>query len=381
MKKLFLILALCSVFAITACGSSKKTNDDTDSGEAQNDEDVADTEQTDDNDSQPVDNDTTPEQPDDADSTDDSYTTPEQNDEDSTDDSYTTTEQNDEDSTDDLSDEEPDGDTAPDEDFTLDEEVTEVPDDQVNTPDADCVFGTFVEFCDGNTAVRCLEGKVSHENCADKTCMTTNGLHCGRMEGKNVAGCHESCETPKKNVVCEKSDVVSDYKAGGTLSADLCLETSKGKLSFKFTEQCDTPCNEDGTDFVKLNKVPDDQDNTKGAECDYGTFVQFCEGNTMVECYNKQVSRTNCNKKTCLTTIDVYGDEDAGRNYTYCYESCEKPADLDSKWCLGYESSDAELINNDYCLETSAGYLEFWNVPTEYCENGCAEDGKTCKTE
>lgn len=367
MKKLFLILALCTVFAITACGSSKKTNNDDDSGEAQNDEDVADTEQTDgiepsdDSDSQPVDTDTTPEQPDDADSDSDQ-------------------EPDDADSTDDSNDEEPDGDTVPEEDFTLDEEVTAVPDDQVNTPDAGCVFGTFVEFCDGNTAVRCLEGKVSHENCADKTCMTTNGLHCGRMEGKNVAGCHESCETPKKNVVCEKSDVVSDYKAGGTLSADLCLETSKGKLAFKFTEQCDTPCNEDGTDFVKLNKVPDDQDNTKGAECDYGTFVQFCEGNTMVECYNKQVSRTNCNKKTCLTTIDVYGDEDAGRNYTYCYESCEKPADLDSKWCLGYESSDAELINNDYCLETSAGYFEFWNVPVEYCENGC-EDDKTCKTE
>ena len=216
MKKLFLILALCTVFAITACGSSKKTNNDDDSGEAQNDEDVADTEQTDgiepsdDSDSQPVDTDTTPEQPDDADSDSDQET-------------------DDADSTDDLSDEEPEGDTVPEEDFTLDEEVTAVPDDQVNTPDASCVFGTFVEFCDGNTAVRCLEGKVHHENCADKTCMTTNGLHCGRMEGKNVAGCHESCETPKKDVVCKKSDVVSDYKAGGTLSADLCLETSKGK--------------------------------------------------------------------------------------------------------------------------------------------------------
>ena len=365
MKKLFLILALCTVFAITACGSSKKTNDNTDSGEAQNDSDVADTEQADDNDSQPVDTDTTPEQPDDADSADS------QSDEDT----------DTADSTDDSNDEEPEGDTVPDEDFTLDEEVTEVPGDQVNTTDADCVFGTFVEFCDGNSAVRCIEGKVSHENCADKTCMTTNGLHCGRMEGKNIAGCHESCETPKKEVSCKKSDVVSDYKAGGTLSADLCLETSKGKLSFKFTEQCDTPCNEEGTDFVKLNKVPDDQDNTNGAECDYETFIQFCEGNTMVECYNKKVSRTNCNKKTCLTTIDVYGDEDAGKNYTDCYESCEEPADLDEKYCIFNMDLNIAIINNDYCLETSAGYLEFWNVPTEYCENGCAEDGETCKTE
>ena len=378
MKKLFLILALCTVFAITACGSSKKTNDNTDSGEAQNDEDVADTEQTDD--IEPADSDSTDPNSDNDMSNTDIPTSDDDNGS-SNDSDSDSKPVDDADSTDDSNDEEPDGDTVPDEDFTLDEEVTAVPDDQVNTPDAGCVFGTFVEFCDGNTAVRCLEGKVSHENCADKTCMTTKGLHCGRMEGKNVAGCHESCETPKKNVVCEKSDVVSDYKAGGTLSADLCLETSKGKLSFKFTEQCDTPCNEDGTDFVKLNKVPDDQDNTKGAECDYGTFVQFCEGNTMVECYNKQVSRTNCNKKTCLATIDVYGDEDAGRNYTYCYESCEKPADLDEKYCIFNMDLNIAIINNDYCLETSAGYLEFWNVPTEYCENGCAEDGKTCKTE
>ncbi len=367
MKKFFLILALCTVFAITACGSSKKTNNDDDSGEAQNDEDVADTEQTDaiepsdDSDSQPVDTDTTPEQPDDADSDSDQ-------------------EPDDADPTDDSNDEKPEGDTLPEEDFTLDEEVIAVPDDQVNNPDADCVFGTFVEFCDGNTAVRCLEGKVSHENCADKTCMTTNGLHCGRMEGKNVAGCHESCETPKKDVVCKKSDVVSDYKAGGTLSADLCLETSKGKLSFKFTEQCDTPCNEEGTDFIKLNKVPDDQDNTFLAECDYETFVEFCDGNTAVYCEGT-VSRTNCSGKTCMTTIGVYGEEYEGKNYAYCMNSCEGPADLDEKSCIFNMDLNIAIINNDYCLETSAGYLEFWNVPTEYCENGCAEDGETCKTE
>ena len=82
-----------------------------------------------------------------------------------------------------------------------------------------------------------------------------------------------------------------------------------------------------------------------------------------------------------MTTIGVYGEEYEGKNYAYCMNSCEEPADLDEKTCIFNMDLNIAIINNDYCLETSAGYLEFWNVPTEYCENGCAEDGKTCKTE
>ena len=137
--------------------------DDSDSEEPETDEDIVDTDPTEPTNptTDPTpdeDADTSETEPDeDADSTpvsDDDIDTPEPNDEDTdstpvSDEDSDIPEQNDEDSTDDLSDEEPDGDTAPNEDFTLDEEVTAVPDDQVNTPDADCVFGTFVEFCDG----------------------------------------------------------------------------------------------------------------------------------------------------------------------------------------------------------------------------------------
>ena len=402
MKKFLVVLTLfTALIFVVSCGDEVIKVSKDGSGESQTDEDAADTsadtgdttpDESNTGDSQPDENaDTTDSgdsQPDgDADTTDSGDTTPDK-DTDTTD-SGDSQPDGDADTTDSGNDS---GDSQPDEDAdTYEKEEYEktipVPEDQNNEYGAPCDPGTFVEFCDEstNSVIYCdEEGKVNYDECEEAKCMTTIGIYGGEWKNKNYASCYETCETLKQNTECIDSDPIKDYRAGGIFIKDFCLKTSKGNLEFYISEQCDTPCNEEKTACIELYKVPENQNNEKDAPCDPGTFVEFCDGDTVVYCGSGNVVRAVC-PKHCLTTVGLY-DENKGMNTSNCYSSCEEPGPSDSSTTIckektyyyGDSSFKMGSLRKDYCLETSKGNSYFSKIVVEECNTGCTPDGNAC---
>ena len=255
--------------------------------------------------------------------------------------------------------------------MTANENINPVPEDQNNVQDAECDFDTFVEFCDGNTAVYCDvdENKVNRWECEDEEenqCMTTIGLYTGEYEGKNYVGCYKSCEGPAVDSSCEE---YTGY-VGGVLWSNYCLKTSEGYLYFETEDEqtCDTPCNEDGDACEELDEIPEGQSNVEDEGCDLNTFVASCDGNTAVLCDEGQVSRVDCGERVCLTTKGVYEEN---TNHAECFARCSD-----------YETGDvcdSELSVSYYaeCTYTSKGWLEL-RFDQISCAHGCDADGLSC---
>lgn len=272
----------------------------------------------------------------------------------------------------------------PDSEFTVNENIKTIPPEQNNEQYAECNDETFVEFCDGNTVVFCRGSQVVYSGCGDWTCVTTVGLYDG-YEDRNYADCYKKCgKAGDKSTICKNSRYYSDdgtkVVTMGTLKHDLCLKTSKGNLLFEdtnrtVTEKCDSPCKDD-TSCAGLAEIPAGQNNNTNANCDSETFSEFCEGNTSVFCFAGSVTRSNCGSKTCLTTFGINGTE---KNSSACRQSCSDEGTA-SQTC-----SDVYLDNNsayattyDFCIPTSKGSLEF-SFFGQKCESGCSSDGKNCR--
>ena len=417
MKKFFVIFA--ALIFIVSCGDDVIKVSKGDPGESQTDEDTADTsaDTVDTSDTTPDESDSEDSQPDQDTGTadpDDDPAVPQPDEDTGTadPDDDTTVPQSDEDTgtadpdDDDPADSQSDEDTGtadPDDNDPADSQSDEdadsyekeeyektipVPENQNNELNASCDFETFVEFCDEstNTAVYCYENKVQFAECGGggKTCMTTIGLFGGNWKNKNYAACYNSCETLKQDTQCIDSEPSKDYRAGGLLEKFLCLKTSKGNLDFFVSEQCDTPCNADRTACIEPYKAPEGQNNENDAPCDPETFVEFCDGNSVVSCIEGTVFRAGCSQ-SCLTTIGLYG-EGVGKNTANCYFPCEEPGPIntspaickDKTYYYGDGSFKLGSLRQDYCLATSQGRSYFSGIITKECNTACNSNGTEC---
>ena len=159
--------------------------------------------------------------------------------------------------------------------YAVDEELVEVPKDQDNNENAPCDPETFVQFCDGDTAISCgYEGEkniVSRFKCEGATPVCLAHAY-GEGEGRwNAVGCNASCE--KENV--GEGEICLSYNSGYTFELEKyrCIETSKGKLRFTDgTKTCNSACSEDGrTCEIK--------------ECDPAKDKAYCDENGVLhEC-------------------------------------------------------------------------------------------------
>lgn len=262
------------------------------------------------------------------------------------------------------------------------ENIDPVPEDQNNTAGVACDPATFVESCDENgDMIWCDSGTVTAFSCTSigKTCITTVGLY-GENKSKNSAYCASPCETPGRTPKsCENNPVGS----GGISTADLCLKTSKGYLAFEgVVSQCDTPCNEEGTDCIPLNKVPDDQNSVPGAICDFDTFVEFCDGSVAKWCSSGIVATQDCGD-SCLELVGVYGGGYKGKNYAYCFNSCGTAGEITGTPECEYEDEDSvfgSMLGN-ICLATSKGNRFFEWITYEHCTTPCNTDYTQCLPE
>jgi len=266
--------------------------------------------------------------------------------------------------------------------LTANENIDTVPEDQNNNVGATCDPATFVEFCDENdNTIWCDSGTVTAFSCTSigKTCITTIDLY-DESKIVNAAYCASPCETPgKKPLSCRNNPVGS----GGILTADLCLKTSKGYLAFEgVVSQCNTPCNEEGTDCIPLNKVPDDQNSVTGATCDFDTFVEFCDGSVAKWCSYGAVYSRECGD-SCLEVMGVYGGGYEGKNYADCLSSCGTAGEMTGTPNCGYEDEESVFgsMNRNICLATSKGNRLFYNVTYEQCTTPCDAYGDECLPE
>jgi len=136
-----------------------------------------------------------------------------------------------------------------------------------------------------------------------------------------------------------------------------------------------------------LNPVPPEQKNNTGDECDFDTFVEFCDGNDVVYCKESVVKRSSCGTMTCITTVGLY-DNYGDKNYAECYSKCNKAGET-STTCRGktYFSEDNSkslvmgTLIHDMCLKTSKGNFLFDDTnrtTEEQCDSPC-KNSTSCR--
>ena len=163
----------------------------------------------------------------------------------------------------------------------------------------------------------------------------------------------------------------------------------------------DSDSNDSGTtedidpEFVadeNLFEVPAGQNNTEGAPCDPETFVEFCDGNSVVYCeeeeiyddegetvgYDSYVEKYECEEEEPVCLTYLRNDEGKKHNWAACFSRCETIG-KDSECSTDEDGFDFWYIEY-VCKQTSKGKLLFYS---EYlpCNSACSENGKTCKME
>ena len=138
-------------------------------------------------------------------------------------------------------------------------------------------------------------------------------------------------------------------------------------------------------------EVPADQDNTAGALCDPKTFVESCDGNAYIDCYEDWVDdetlayivhRTECDKEAPVCFVSKRKNEEENREYNWvaCYSSCENEDTGKGQGCTTYDKGYSFILEDYECIETSKGKLKFPGNGLEIpCDSGCSADGKTCE--
>ena len=139
---------------------------------------------------------------------------------------------------------------------------------------------------------------------------------------------------------------------------------------------------EDHTVDENLVEVPADQDNTENAVCNPETFVQFCDGNSLVFCGSQEegkwiVIKWQCEGKTPVCFTYAYGEEERW-NTADCYASCDNENEGPGENCASSDSGYTFEYERYTCIKTSKGKLKFIEE-TKYCDSACSEDGKTCE--
>ena len=139
---------------------------------------------------------------------------------------------------------------------------------------------------------------------------------------------------------------------------------------------------EDHTVDENLVEVPADQDNTENAVCNPETFIQFCDGNSLVFCGSQEegkwiVIKWQCEGKTPVCFTYAYGEEER-YNQADCYASCDNENEGPGENCASNDSGYTFEYERYTCIKTSKGKLKFIEE-SKSCNSACSEDGKTCE--
>ncbi len=231
------------------------------------------------------------------------------------------------------------------------------------------------EICDTATGLcaadEAVEGECSTAMTA--TCEAYGYKGCALVGGSEM--CHDGTCTQKDDV----KNTCDEYQDSYYAITLTCVEADNGNLVLSYDEEeCANGCNEDNTECKKL---VDDE----GSECDEEGFVERCDGNTVVYCYDEVVTAFSCDGTTDDgETAACYVS--SGANYSDCYAD----SDLESYACTipstktvcddsGYYGHDALLTYSCAKFETADGTK---TANLYYMSDGvyCVNDEETAYT-
>lgn len=186
-------------------------------------------------------------------------------------------------------------------------ELNPVPSGQNNTDGAECDISTFVEHCDGNTAVYCLYNynekgeiyyEVIHEPCGDiHSCLSVRD-----GAGRNYSNCIKPADTCSKENLTEFECGV-DEEDYVFQSKYYCRYWSDGLLHWAYEDRESTYC----------STACDTRSPCQFNSCRNGSSPS-CSGNLAITCYNEMGTSNyyyyamDCGNAKC--SID--------RDYAYC---------------------------------------------------------------
>ncbi len=131
---------------------------------------------------------------------------------------------------------------------------------------------------------------------------------------------------------------------------------------------------------ITINAVPSTQDSTAGSNCKRASFVEHCNGNSIVYCDSGKVAYDNCSNYTDKT--DSYKCRVALKddsNYADCVaehdtDSCT--VELKSSNYCDKDTNKYETLQYQVCLRFDDGKLHRVNDSFKYCGSLCSEGCK-----
>ncbi len=204
-------------------------------------------------------------------------------------------------------------------------------------------------------------------------------------DAKNCGSCGNACPTGKSCIqgVCEMLCTPNEKRCSGN-KVEICDGND-----WNVSQVCDYGCSNkacnsapdpepDDEPTIKIDPVPESQNNSVDATCKRASFVEHCNGNNIVYCSAGKVVYDNCGS---------YDDSNAsykcavarkdGVNYADCVaendsDSCSK-ANATYDYCTVDEEHSYETKQYQVCMRFNDGKLHKVNDDYDYCGNLCDE--------
>jgi len=131
---------------------------------------------------------------------------------------------------------------------------------------------------------------------------------------------------------------------------------------------------------ITINSVPSTQDNTQGSSCKRASFVEHCDGNSLVFCESGKVTYDNCthySDQNASYTCRVALKDDV--NYADCVaennsDSCS--VELKTSGYCDKDANNYEAMQYQICLRFDDGKLHRVNDSFKYCGSVCSDGCK-----
>ena len=227
-----------------------------------------------------------------------------------------------------------------------------------------CDPATFIQKCDNNQIVSCINGRIQKTACVNGSChaFAATGIAACTDETCSISGTSLTCEyTPDEN-----GEGTYDYAIQSN-----CAQAEDGNF-YAYPIQrdfCSFRC-----DPVRgcVNPVKGE-----GSECNEATFEQRCQDNGAVFCdgFSNLVDVIYCHEGfTCLTETDK-DTNDAG-----CYDNVTSLCDHEGERQYKCTTSGNFASMSTYiCKTLSDGKRHYTFDDFESCSNGCDNEGIKCK--
>ena len=213
-----------------------------------------------------------------------------------------------------------------------------------------CDPETFVERCDGDTAVYCSLNKVTTSPCnAGNMCQIVKGSNWSRCYSKDLY-CHQGDQPSQP---CYFDTFFDEYY----LRTSDCVETESGAYIWNEREGDRKWC---GPTYSCANGTCSKIIADEGSTCNSDTFPQRCESGIAVYCQDGKVTGRKCtSKEVCdnLTNFDFY--------WCFVPESCATEYEgATAKQC------DGQGLITSTCFQTEHNGLA-WISKRETCLYYC----------